>query len=118
MNAYELTECSGDVAFLRVDLASAKSTYLPISSPTDSNRLYLLGAGVDDTFELVPLGAVGELYMAGTDIDRGYVGDLLYITQAFVPRPFDAPGGRLYRTGSLAQQHVDGVLEYIGQIDR
>ncbi|MBF3347175.1 AMP-binding protein, partial [Pseudomonas aeruginosa] len=58
VNAYGPAECSDDVAFFRVDLASTESTYLPIGSPTDNNRLYLLGAGADDAFELVPLGAV------------------------------------------------------------
>ncbi|MER0892002.1 AMP-binding protein, partial [Pseudomonas aeruginosa] len=45
VNAYGPAECSDDVAFFRVDLASTESTYLPIGSPTDNNRLYLLGAG-------------------------------------------------------------------------
>ena len=117
VNAYGPAECSDDVAFFRVDLASTESTYLPIGSPTDNNRLYLLGAGADDAFELVPLGAVGELCVAGTGVGRGYVGDPLRTAQAFVPHPFGAPGERLYRTGDLARRRADGVLEYVGRID-
>ncbi|MDF5828202.1 AMP-binding protein [Pseudomonas aeruginosa] len=109
VNAYGPAECSDDVAFFRVDLASTESTYLPIGSPTDNNRLYLLGAGADDAFELVPLGAVGELCVAGTGVGRGYVGDPLRTAQAFVPHPFGAPGERLYRTGDLARRRADGV---------
>ncbi len=62
VNAYGPAECSDDVAFFRVDLASTRGTYLPIGTPTDNNRLYLL----DGALELVPQGAVGELCVAGT----------------------------------------------------
>jgi amino acid adenylation domain-containing protein/non-ribosomal peptide synthase protein (TIGR01720 family) len=113
VNAYGPAECSDDVAFFRVDLASTRGSYLPIGTPTDNNRLYLL----DGALELVPLGAVGELCVAGTGVGRGYVGDPLRTAQVFVPNPFGAPGDRLYRTGDLARRRSDGVLEYVGRID-
>ncbi|AZE74165.1 Pyoverdine chromophore precursor synthetase PvdL [Pseudomonas synxantha] len=113
VNAYGPAECSDDVAFFRVDLASTRGTYLPIGTPTDNNRLYLL----DGALELVPQGAVGELCVAGTGVGRGYVSDPLRTAQAFVPNPFGAPGERLYRTGDLARRRSDGVLEYVGRID-
>jgi len=113
VNAYGPAECSDDVAFFRVDPASTRSSYLPIGTPTDNNRLYL----VDDAQALVPLGAVGELCVAGTGVGRGYVGDPLRTAQVFVPNPFGAPGARLYRTGDLARRRSDGVLEYVGRID-
>ncbi|PRD26217.1 UNVERIFIED_CONTAM: lgrB [Trichonephila clavipes] len=115
VNAYGPAECSDDVGFFRVDLASTEGSYLPIGNPTDNNRLYLLSS--DDSFELVPLGAVGELCVAGSGVGRGYVGDPLRSAQAFVPHPFGAPGERLYRTGDLARRRADGVLEYVGRID-
>jgi acyl-CoA synthetase (AMP-forming)/AMP-acid ligase II len=65
----------------------------------------------------VPLGAVGELCVAGTGVGRGYVGDPLRTAPVFVPNPFGAPGERLYRTGDLARRRSDGVLEYVGRID-
>ncbi|TDF77388.1 non-ribosomal peptide synthetase [Pseudomonas sp. H9] len=113
VNAYGPAECSDDVAFFRVDAASTRGSYLPIGTPTDNNRLYLLG----EDQELVPLGAVGELCVAGTGVGRGYVGDPLRTAQAFIPHPFGAPGERLYRTGDLARRRLDGVLEYVGRID-
>ncbi len=113
VNAYGPAECSDDVAFFRVDLASTRGSYLPIGTPTDNNRLYLL----DSADELVPLGAVGELCVAGTGVGRGYVSDPLRTAQAFVPHPFGAAGERLYRTGDLARRRSDGVLEYVGRID-
>jgi len=111
VNAYGPAECSDDVAFFRVDLASTRCTYLPIGTPTDNNRLYLL----DGALELVPQGAVGELCVAGTGVGRGYVSDPVRTAQAFVPNPFGAD--RLYRTGDLARRRSDGVLEYVGRID-
>ncbi|MEX5584821.1 non-ribosomal peptide synthetase [Pseudomonas lurida] len=113
VNAYGPAECSDDVAFYRVDLASSRGTYLPIGTPTDNNRLYLL----DGALELVPQGAVGELCVAGTGVGRGYVSDPLRTAPVFVPNPFGAPGERLYRTGDLARRRSDGVLEYVGRID-
>ncbi|EJM80943.1 non-ribosomal peptide synthetase [Pseudomonas sp. GM60] len=113
VNAYGPAECSDDVAFFRVDMASTRGSYLPIGTPTDNNRLYLL----DGALDLVPLGAVGELCVAGTGVGRGYVSDPLRTAQVFVPNPFGAPGDRLYRTGDLARRRSDGVLEYVGRID-
>ncbi|MFL1493541.1 non-ribosomal peptide synthetase [Pseudomonas antarctica] len=113
VNAYGPAECSDDVAFFRVDLASTRGTYLPIGTPTDNNRLYVL----DGALELVPQGAVGELCVAGTGVGRGYVSDPLRSAQVFVPSPFGEPGERLYRTGDLARRRSDGVLEYVGRID-
>ncbi|VVQ08059.1 Linear gramicidin synthase subunit B [Pseudomonas fluorescens] len=113
VNAYGPAECSDDVAFFRVDMTSTRGSYLPIGTPTDNNRLYLL----DGALELVPLGAVGELCVAGTGVGRGYVSDPLRTAPVFVPNPFGAPGERLYRTGDLARRRSDGVLEYVGRID-
>jgi len=113
VNAYGPAECSDDVAFFRVDLESTQSTYLPIGTPTDNNLIYLL----DDALELVPLGAVGELCVAGTGVGRGYVSDTRRTVPVFVPNPFGAPGERLYRTGDLARRRADGVLEYVGRAD-
>ncbi|HWH90152.1 MAG TPA: non-ribosomal peptide synthetase [Pseudomonas sp.] len=113
VNAYGPAECSDDVAFFRVDLASTRGSYLPIGTPTDNNVLYLL----DGALELVPLGAVGELCVAGSGVGRGYVSDPLRTAPVFVPNPFGAPGERLYRTGDLARRRADGVLEYVGRVD-
>ncbi|NMX37364.1 non-ribosomal peptide synthetase [Pseudomonas veronii] len=113
VNAYGPAECSDDVAFFRVDLASTRGTYLPIGAPTDNNRLYVLDAAL----ALVPQGAVGELCVAGTGVGRGYVSDPLRTAQVFVPNPFGAAGERLYRSGDLARRRSDGVLEYVGRID-
>ncbi|WP_263143476.1 non-ribosomal peptide synthase/polyketide synthase [Pseudomonas sp. RIT-PI-AD] len=113
VNAYGPAECSDDVALFRVDPASTQGSYLPIGTPTDNNRLYVL----DEQALPVPVGAVGELCVAGTGVGRGYVGDPARTALAFLPHPYGEPGERLYRTGDLARRRADGVLEYVGRLD-
>lgn len=113
VNAYGPAECSDDVAFFTVTEASATGSYLPIGSPTDNNRLYLF----DEDFALTPIGSVGELYVAGTGVGRGYLADPVRTARAFVPSPFDGTGERLYGTGDLARRRSDGLLEYVGRAD-
>jgi len=113
VNAYGPAECADDVAFHRVVAADTVGSYLPIGSPTDNNRLYLLGAQ-----GLVPRGATGELCVAGIGVGRGYLGDPGRTALAFVPHPWGAPGERLYRTGDLARRRADGLLEYVGRRDQ
>ncbi|MQT61449.1 AMP-binding protein, partial [Pseudomonas sp. FSL R10-0399] len=71
VNAYGPAECSDDVALFRVDAVSAQGAYLPIGLATDNNRLYVL----DGDLQPVPTGVVGELYVAGTGVGRGYFAD-------------------------------------------
>ena len=115
VNAYGPAECSDDVALFRVDAASVEGAYLPIGLATDNNRLYVLDGGLQP----VPSGVVGELYVAGTGVGRGYFGDPQRSAAVFMPNPFaQQPGERLYRTGDLARRRVDGQLEYVGRIDQ
>lgn len=112
VNAYGPAECADDVAFHQVKATDTNGSYLPIGAPTDNNRLYLLGAQ-----GLVPLGATGELCVAGIGVGRGYLGDPQRTALTFVPHPWGVPGERLYRTGDLARRRADGLLEYVGRRD-
>jgi amino acid adenylation domain-containing protein/non-ribosomal peptide synthase protein (TIGR01720 family) len=115
VNAYGPAECSDDVALHRIDAAPAEQAYLPIGTATDNNRLYVLG----DDLGPLPVGAVGELYVAGTGVGRGYLGAPGLTAGAFLPNPFAAePGERLYRTGDLARRRADGLVEYVGRADQ
>lgn len=89
VNAYGPAECSDDVALFRVDAASADSAYLPIGLATDNNRLYVLDGGLQP----VPTGVVGELYVAGTGVGRGYFGDPLRTASVFLPNPYARQAG-------------------------
>ncbi|MGQ9371961.1 amino acid adenylation domain-containing protein, partial [Azospirillum sp. A39] len=114
VNAYGPAECSDDVALHRIDRAPpADRAYLPIGAPTDNTRLYVL----DDGLEPLPVGAVGELHVAGVGVGRGYLGDPGRTAAAFLPDPFGGDGGRLYRTGDLVRRTADGLLEYVGRAD-
>jgi amino acid adenylation domain-containing protein/non-ribosomal peptide synthase protein (TIGR01720 family) len=114
VNAYGPAECSDDVALYRVEMDTSHGVCLPIGSPTDNNRLYLL----DGDLLPVPIGAVGELCVAGTGVGRGYLGDPARTAVAYLPDPFAVEsGGRLYRTGDLGRRRNDGLLEYVGRGD-
>ncbi|MEU7769674.1 amino acid adenylation domain-containing protein, partial [Nocardia sp. NPDC049190] len=66
---------------------------------------------------LVPDRAVGELYITGAQVARGYHERPALTAARFVPNPFDPHGDRLYRTGDLVRRTVDGGLEYLGRND-
>jgi aryl carrier-like protein len=67
---------------------------------------------------MLPLGAAGELYLAGAGLGRGYWQRPSETAEKFLPNPFGVEGGeRLYRTGDFARYRPDGSLEYIGRTD-
>jgi thioesterase domain-containing protein/acyl carrier protein len=74
---------------------------------------------LDPAMNPVPVGLVGELYIGGAGVARGYLRNPDLTAQRFLPDPFsDVPDGRLYRSGDLARFHDDGTIEYVGRNDR
>ncbi|MEU6062572.1 amino acid adenylation domain-containing protein [Streptomyces sp. NPDC047097] len=109
VNYYGPTEFTVDALVARVtDCATPV-----VGRPLDNSRAYVL----DARLRPVPPGVPGELYLAGVQNARGYLGRYSLTSERFVADPFGAPGARMYRTGDLARWRSDGLLEFLGRSD-
>jgi amino acid adenylation domain-containing protein len=109
INIYGPTE--NTVASLAAAFSAADSPVL--GQATANVRAYVL----DDDHRLVPTGVAGELYLAGVQVARGYLGRPELTAERFLPCPFAGAGARMYRTGDLVRWRRDGNLEFLGRAD-
>ncbi|MHA3022899.1 non-ribosomal peptide synthase/polyketide synthase [Mycobacterium sp. BMJ-28] len=107
VNSYGSSEVAGDV------LAGPVGGTVTLGHPVPGTRVYLLGPDLAP----VPPGAVGEIYVGGAQVARGYLGMRTDTASRFVADPFGNSGERLYRTGDLARWTPDGAVEYLGRAD-
>jgi amino acid adenylation domain-containing protein len=85
---------------------------VPIGRPVANTKLYVL----NDAMEPAPEGVLGELYIGGPQVAKGYLRQPALTEEKFAADPF-SPGGRLYRTGDIARRRRNGDLEFIGRVD-
>jgi amino acid adenylation domain-containing protein/non-ribosomal peptide synthase protein (TIGR01720 family) len=111
-NLYGPTEAAIDVSHWTCDARDADAASVPIGHPIANLQLHVL----DSALQPLPQGAIGELYLGGVGLARGYLGRAALTAERFVPDPF-SHGARLYRTGDLARRRADGALDYLGRMD-
>ena len=111
-NLYGPTEAAVEVTAWRC--RPELSPRVPIGRPIKNLRMYVL----DRSFEPVPVGVIGELYIGGTGVARGYLKRPDLTAERFIPDPFSSdPGARLYQTGDLVRYRATGEIEFLGRAD-
>jgi amino acid adenylation domain-containing protein len=113
-HVYGITETTVSSTFfvLAPDAPAADLVHLPIGTALPSVELAIL----DEDLRPVPAGAVGELYIGGVSVARGYHGDAALTAARFVADPAGS-GERLYRSGDLVRRRPDGNLEFLARAD-
>ncbi len=115
VNHYGPTECAVGVTTYAVPAAPLPAGgRVPIGRPLGNVQAYVL----DSSQRPLPIGVVGELYLGGAQVARGYLGQPAATAARFVPDPFSqTPGHRLYRTGDRVRWQADGTLAFLGRVD-
>ncbi|MBN6038823.1 non-ribosomal peptide synthetase [Amycolatopsis sp. 195334CR] len=115
INPYGPTETTVNATAYRTNGLTDAERHVPIGFPLANTTCYIL----DQYWQPVPAGVVGELFVGGDGVSRGYLGQPGLTAEKFVPDPYgEVPGARLYRTGDLARYRADGAIEFLGRADR
>ena len=112
-NEYGPTEAIVGCMSHRYDPAVDRATSVPIGKPANHAEILLL----DKKMNPVPEGILGEIYIAGRALARGYINQPEVTAQRFVPHPFKA-GERMYRTGDMARFDTHGNIVYARRLDQ
>ncbi|MNH77752.1 Linear gramicidin synthase subunit D [compost metagenome] len=117
-NLYGPTEATVDVLFYDCNARSIKDVL--IGKPIDNTSAYVLNAQMQP----IPPGAIGELFIGGVGVARGYMNNKLLTDKAFLSNPFQSSeekgrgyNGRMYKTGDVVRYLADGNIQYLGRND-
>ncbi|QBS42866.1 non-ribosomal peptide synthetase [Nocardia sp. CS682] len=117
VNMYGITETTVHVSFLSLDEQMVDNAASVIGRALPGLDAYVL----EDRLHPSPVGVAGEIYVAGAQLSRGYLGRPGLAATRFVANPFGAPGSRMYRTGDIGRWVGFGgqaTLEYAGRGDQ
>ena len=114
INGYGPTENTTFTCCHVMDRQTRLNGSVPIGRPITNTQVYVL----DAEMQVAPVGVVGELYIGGAGLARGYFNQSELTAERFVPHSHSMDAGeRLYRTGDMVRWHENGVLEFIGRVD-
>ncbi|MDV3135222.1 non-ribosomal peptide synthetase, partial [Mycobacterium sp. 29Ha] len=113
INMYGITETTVHASFREIGDSDVDSSVSPIGVPLAHLGFFVL----DGSLRPVPVGVIGELYVAGAGLACGYLRRSDLTSSRFVACPFGGPGARMYRTGDLVRWGADGQLRYVGRAD-
>ncbi len=112
INLYGSSEVSANATYYDTSLLPEQANSVPIGRPIDNTQVYVLNRDLQPT----PAGVVGELYIGGDGLARGYLHRPELTKEKFITKPFIL-GKKLYKTGDLVRRLQDGNLEYLGRQD-
>ncbi|PKM96397.1 MAG: hypothetical protein CVU84_01400 [Firmicutes bacterium HGW-Firmicutes-1] len=112
-NEYGPTETVVGCMIYAYDKEKDKDKAVPIGVPSDNVKLYIF----DQNKRLVPDCVIGELYIGGEGVCRGYLNRESLTTEKFIENPY-VNGERIYKTGDLVRKRRDGIIEFIGRVDQ
>ncbi|HEY3580382.1 MAG TPA: amino acid adenylation domain-containing protein, partial [Pyrinomonadaceae bacterium] len=114
INGYGPTENTTFSCCQRIERDTELGTTVPIGPPITNTEAHVLNARLQQT----PIGLIGELYLGGDGLARGYQQRTDLTAARFIPHPYSTRAGeRLYRTGDLVRYQADGRLEFLGRVD-
>jgi amino acid adenylation domain-containing protein len=113
INEYGPTETVVGCSVFTIPDPFDPSAPVPIGKPIGNLRMYVL----DERLDPLPAGGIGELYIGGDGVARGYLNQPALTAVRFLPDPFGPPGSRLYRSGDLARIRPDGNFDFLGRSD-
>lgn len=114
INEYGPTETVVGCCVYEVRAEDPVTGSVPIGRPIANMQMHVLDADL----RTVPPGSVGEIYIGGIGVGRGYLNNPALTAERFLPDPFsDRPGARLYKTGDFGSHRPDGTLVFLGRMD-